>query len=109
MRVVIVGASGNIGTSLLEALQAEPEVESVLGLARRVPELALPKTEWARADVTTDDLTAFLRGADAVVHLAWTIQPSRHEEVMRRNNVEGSSRVFRAVADAGEGTLVYGS
>ena len=77
MRVVVVGASGNIGTSLLEALRAEPEVESVLGLARRIPELEFPRTEWARADVTTDDLIPFFRGADAVVHLAWAIQPSR--------------------------------
>lgn len=33
MRVVVVGATGNVGTSLLEALAAEPEMETVLGLA----------------------------------------------------------------------------
>jgi UDP-glucose 4-epimerase len=109
MRVVVVGASGNIGTSLLEALKAEPAVDSVLGLARRLPVLEIAKTKWARADVRTDDLTAYFRGADAVVHLAWMIQPSRDEETMRRTNVAGSRRVFRAVADAGVRSLVYGS
>ena len=28
-----------------------PRSESVLGVARRMPELSLPKVEWARADV----------------------------------------------------------
>jgi UDP-glucose 4-epimerase len=109
VRVVVVGASGNIGTSLLEALQAEKQIESVLGLARRVPKLPFARTEWARADVRSDDLAPLFRGADAVVHLAWAIQPSRNEEAMRHTNVEGSRRVFRAVADAGVRTLVYGS
>ena len=39
MRVVVVGASGNVGTSTLAALANDPEIESVLGIARRIPAL----------------------------------------------------------------------
>ena len=109
MRVVVVGASGNVGTSLLARLAGDPEVESVLGLARRRPELEMPKTDWAQADVASSDLVPHFRGADAVVHLAWLIQPSRDRGRLRRVNVEGSSRVFRAVADAGVPALAYAS
>ena len=109
MRVVVVGATGNTGTSLLGELAREPAVDSVLGVARRLPELEVPKTEWAAADVETDDLVPLLRGADAVVHLAWSIQPSRDLEALRRGNVLGSERVFRAVAEAGVPALVYAS
>src|SRR3712207_3030232 len=77
MRVVVVGATGNIGTSVLRSLENEERVESVLGLARRLPGLRMPKVEWASADIVTDDLVPHLRGADAVVLLAWIIQPSR--------------------------------
>jgi nucleoside-diphosphate-sugar epimerase len=49
------------------------------------------------------------RGADAVVHLAWLIQPARDLELLHRVNVEGSKRVFRAVAEAGVPALVYAS
>jgi nucleoside-diphosphate-sugar epimerase len=108
MRVVVVGATGNIGTSLLAALAADDTVESVLGLARRTPELALRKVTWARTDVVTGDLGCF-RGADAVVHLAWSIQPSRDEQRLRTVNVGGSARVFRAAGLAGVPVLVYGS
>jgi hypothetical protein len=55
----------------------------VLGLARRVPGLQVPKTTWAAAAVSTTDLVPLFRGADAVVHLARLIQPSRHVETLR--------------------------
>ena len=109
MRVVVVGASGNVGTSLLRALAQEPQVESVLGLARRRPELRLPKTSWEVADVTSSELVPHFRGADAVVHLAWLIQPSRDLATLRATNVDGSRRVFEAVADAEVPALVYAS
>ena len=108
MRVVVVGATGNVGTSLLEALAGEPDV-SVLGLARRLPQLELPNIEWAAADVASSDLVPHFRGADCVVHLAWLIQPSRDPQKMRLANVHGSMRVFEAVGEAGIPALVYAS
>lgn len=109
MRVVVVGASGNAGTSLLRRLADEPAVDSVLGVARRLPELEFAKTEWAPADVAEDDLVPLFRGADAVVHLAWQIQPSHDLNQLWRVNVDGSTRVFRAVAEADVPALVYAS
>jgi UDP-glucose 4-epimerase len=109
MRVVVVGATGNVGTSLLEALANEARVESVLGLARRRPQLGLPKVEWAQADVSRSDLLGHFRGADCVVHLAWLIQPSRDLDRVWMTNVYGSTRVFEAVANAGVPALVYAS
>ncbi|HVE68124.1 MAG TPA: NAD-dependent epimerase/dehydratase family protein [Solirubrobacteraceae bacterium] len=109
MRVVVIGASGNVGTSLLGALAEDPQVHEVVGVARRAPDGDWPKTEWATADVRTTDLVPIFRGADAVVHLGWLIQPSRDRETTRGVNVDGSARVFRAVADAGVPSLVYAS
>jgi UDP-glucose 4-epimerase len=109
MRVVIVGATGNVGTSLLRALADEPQVEEVVAVARREPAMRWPKTRFVRADVVSDDLVSLFRGFDAVVHLAWLIQPSRDEEQLHSVNVEGSERVFRAVGEAGVGALVYAS
>jgi nucleoside-diphosphate-sugar epimerase len=64
---------------------------------------------WVEADVRHSDLAPILKGADAVVHLAWLIQPSRDETETRAVNVDGSRRVFQAVADAGVPALVYAS
>ena len=109
MRVVVVGATGNIGTSVLRSLENEEQVESILGIARRRPALRVQKTEWAEADIVTDDLVEHFRGADAVVLLAWLIQPSRDRNKLWMTNVEGSTRVIRAVKEAGARALLYAS
>ena len=109
MRVVVTGASGNVGTSVLEALGAEPQVREIVGIARRLPEVAMPKVEWVAADVVEDALEPIFDGADAVIHLAWAIQPSRDESVTERINVEGSRRVFEATAAAKVPALVHAS
>jgi UDP-glucose 4-epimerase len=110
MKVVVTGATGNVGTSVLGALGRDPQVTEIVGLARRVPEaLSLPKVRWERADVTETPLAPLFEGADAVVHLAWAIQPSHDEQAMERVNVFGSQRVFGAAAQAGVGALVHAS
>jgi UDP-glucose 4-epimerase len=109
MRVAVIGATGNVGTALLRALAAEDAVDSVLGIARRRPEGEAPKTTWAQADISRDELEPLLSGADCVVHLAWLIQPSRDETVTYATNVRGSARVFDAAARAGVPAIVYAS
>jgi UDP-glucose 4-epimerase len=109
MRIVVTGASGNVGTSLLQRLAHDEQVESIVGIARRRPQSTFAKTTWVTADVSRAQLRPHFEGADAVVHLAWLIQPSRDEAVLRATNVDGSRRVFRAAAEAGVQRLVYAS
>src|SRR3954454_19797793 len=111
MRVVVTGATGNVGTSLVRALGADERVTEIVGIARRRPELQYAKTTWEQLDVEADRarLPAVFAGADAVVHLAWLIQPSRDQRELRRVNVDGSHAVFEAAAQGGVGALVYPS
>jgi len=109
MRVVVLGASGNVGTSVLRSLAAEPAIDSVLGVARRIPARSFPKTTWRQADIARSPLRPLFQDADAVVHLAWLIQPGRDKQQLHEVNVEGSARVLRAVAAARVPTLVYAS
>src|SRR5215207_4486703 len=109
MRVVVVGATGNVGTSVLESLGRDDSVASILGLARRRATAAYAKTEFAAADIVRDDLVQHFDGADCVVHLAWLIQPSHDHGTLWATNVEGSARVFAAVAEAGVSSLVVAS
>ncbi len=113
MRVVVVGATGNVGSALVRALAGDPDVASVLGLARRTPDWEVEKTTWAGVDLrdqgAEEELTRHFADADAVVHLAWMIQPARDPVMTWRTNVLGTERVLRAVTAAGVGTLVYAS
>jgi UDP-glucose 4-epimerase len=109
VRVVVFGATGNVGTSVVQALVARPEVDEVIGVARRKPRHAFAKTRFVAADITTDELVPLLHGADAAVHLAWLIQPNRDQYLVQLVNKLGSLRVFDAVAQAGVPALVYAS
>ncbi|TMR98738.1 NAD-dependent epimerase/dehydratase family protein [Nonomuraea basaltis] len=109
MRVVVVGATGNVGTSVVRALAVDDTVSSIVGVARRLPGWRIDRTDWRQADVATDDLTRIFDGADAVVHLAWLFQPTRDPATTWRSNVLGSMRVFHAAAEAGVPALVHAS
>jgi UDP-glucose 4-epimerase len=109
MKVAIIGATGNVGSALIRALERDERVREIVGIARRVPDHVPPKVVWKAADVGKDDLASVLQGADVVVHLAWLIQPEHDPAVLEQVNVEGSRRVFEAAAAAGAGTLVYAS
>ena len=108
MRIAVVGATGNTGTALLEELHSRPEVSSVLGIARRLPELdATPYAyaDWKTADIqfadSVQNLAEHFADVDAVIHLAWLIQPNSKRELLRRVNVEGTRHVLQAAATAG--------
>ncbi|UNO43193.1 NAD-dependent epimerase/dehydratase family protein [Streptomyces sp. MST-110588] len=112
-RVVVVGATGNVGTSVVQALAEDPDVASVLGIARRVPDWTPPKAEWASADIGQESGRATLggrfAGADAVINLAWLFQPTHNPAVTWSTNVLGGIAVFRAAAEAEVPALIHAS
>ena len=106
MRIVITGATGNIGTALLRRLLADGEHELV-GLARRPPvrgkraeESTAERVRWTSVDLTRGDcrpaLDRALTDADAVVHLAWGFQPSHDQRYLEELGVGGTRRVLEA-------------
>lgn len=111
-KIVVTGASGNIGSATLRELTAEGG-DDVLALARRRPsgvrETALASVQWQSADVSTDDLAPLFAGAEAVVHLAWKFQPTHRQDVTWATNAVGTRRVLEAAAQAKVSTIVCAS
>jgi nucleoside-diphosphate-sugar epimerase len=112
VRIVITGASGNIGTALVERLSAGGH--ELVGIARRPPEPG-PKlaslVEWHSADLAEPESTRVLaravQHADAVVHLAWGFQPSHRLDLLEALAIGGTRRVLDAVAGVGVPHLVH--
>ena len=109
MKVVVVGASGNVGSSLLDRLSSESVVREVVAVSRRLPAGRFPKTTWVKSDISADDISEHLRGADALVHLAWLIQPSRDIAYCRMTNVDGTRRLLDAAAQTEVPAVIYAS
>ena len=117
MRVVVVGASGNVGTALLRRFADDGTVTSVVGVARRVPRSTPPApydvATWVACDLADggaiETLTDAFAGADAVVQLAWAIQPSHDRRRLHEVNVAGTRRVLDAARRAGVPHVVVAS
>ena len=114
MKIVVIGATGNVGTAVLEALRERGSTaDAVHAVARRTPDLAPPydHAHWHDIDITDPEsifrLGTVLDGADVVVQLAWAIQPNHERQALRDTNVAGSRRVIDAVGRAGVPHLVY--
>jgi nucleoside-diphosphate-sugar epimerase len=112
LTVAVTGPTGEIGVSAVTALEREPAVETIIGMARRPFDPAScgwQKTTYQQGDIldreAVDDLVA---QADVVVHLAFIIMGSRDESA--RINLEGTRNVFEAtVAAERPRRLVYTS
>ncbi|QFZ21725.1 NAD-dependent epimerase/dehydratase family protein [Saccharothrix syringae] len=115
MKVVITGATGNVGTGVLRALAADREGHEVVGVCRRPPDHVPPYdgAAWVPCDLgdtsAPEVLAGAFAGADAVVHLAWMFQPLRRGEQVHRTNYTGTLAVLEAAKRAGVPHVVQAS
>jgi UDP-glucose 4-epimerase len=110
--VAVTGPTGDIGISAVHALEQHPDVQRVVGMARRPFDPVAhgwTKTEYRQGDILDrDSVDTLVADADVVVHLAFIIMGSREESA--RVNLAGTRNVFEAaVANARPRRLVYTS
>jgi UDP-glucose 4-epimerase len=104
MRYVITGGSGYIGSRLVDLLSRREETERIVICDLAPPAMYRPKTEFERVDVRDRDSvrTVLQRAdADALIHLAFILNPSHDEHLMYDVDVNGTHNVLEAAAAAG--------
>jgi uncharacterized protein YbjT (DUF2867 family) len=108
LRILIIGASGLIGSSAAARLSSEGH--RVVGAGRRAAEVGLPAISWARIDVAraTDprDWKPLLEGIDAVLNCAGTLQdaPGESTEGVHATGIEA---LMQACSEAGVRRFVH--
>ena len=116
--VLITGGAGYIGSLLTGVLLSEgcrvTVVDKLLfGGESLLGYFHLPTFRLVTADVVSEDLTPYLEGVDAVVHLAAIVGFPACQAVGRavawRYNVEATRRVFDAAEARGVGRFVLAS
>ncbi|MFN2616947.1 MAG: NAD-dependent epimerase/dehydratase family protein [Thermoleophilaceae bacterium] len=111
LTVAVTGPTGDLGISIVDALERSRRVRRVVGMARRPfdpGERSWRKTEYRQGDVSDDaSVRDLVKGADVVVHLAFAILSAG--DATRELNVEGSRRVFEQAAKAGAERICYAS
>ena len=111
LTVAVTGPTGEIGQAVVAALERSRDVGRVLGMARRPFDPAArgwKKVSYRQGDVLDRDaVAALVKGADAVLHLAFIIMGKAEES--RTVNLDGSRNVFDATVAARAKRLVYAS
>ena len=112
LTVAVTGPTGTFGLALMRLLQKDPQVDRVIGIARRPFDPAprgWTKMEYRRGDVRdADALRTAFDGADVVVHLAFVILGGGREKT-RSINIDGTLNAFRMAAAVGAKRFVYAS
>src|SRR3989440_6077482 len=113
MRCVVTGGSGYIGPRLVDRLVERDDTEKVVIADVRPPRSFRPKVEFQQLDVRDGDRTRELlerERPDAVVHLAFILNPMHDEDTMYEIDVGGTHNVLEAASAAGtEHVLVTSS
>ncbi|HET9876987.1 MAG TPA: NAD-dependent epimerase/dehydratase family protein [Mycobacterium sp.] len=112
LTVAVTGPTGEIGIAAVTALEHEPVVEKIVGMARRPFDASAAgwtKTMYRQGDILDREaVDALVADADVVVHLAFIIMGSREESA--RINLQGTRNIFEAtVAARRTRRLVYTS
>ena len=102
LTVAVTGPTGEIGLPAVDALEREPEVERIIGMARRPFDPASygwVKTEYRQGDILDRAaVEKLVEEADVVVHLAYLIMGSRAASHLV--NLDGTRNVFESTVAA---------
>ncbi|MCB0971703.1 MAG: NAD-dependent epimerase/dehydratase family protein, partial [Acidimicrobiales bacterium] len=120
-RVLITGLSTFWGGRLAQALEADPDVEVIIGLDTREPRVRLERTEYVRSDENYSILSRIVKatGVDTIAHTFLVVDSTTaSSRTMHEVNVIGTMNLFAAASAAGStvrtvavksSALVYGS
>lgn len=118
MKVAITGAAGYFGRKIIERLDKNDEIEKILGISRRRFNHKFKKMDYYRMDVRDTNLKNLFKkyGIDAVIHLAFVLNPIHNEDEMHDINVNGFKNVLNAAKHVNakkfivtSSTMVYGA
>src|SRR5919198_2190819 len=104
MRCLITGGTGYIGTRLVQHLSRRPDVARIVIADVRPPRRHVPKTEYERLDVRDRAATRSLverARPDALVHLAFVLNPIHDQRSISEVDVAGCMNVLEAASIAG--------
>src|SRR6059058_5567307 len=120
-RVLITGLSSFWGGRLAQAIEHDPDVETIVGLDTQEPRIQLERTEFVRADQSYSILSRIVRATqvDTILHTFLVVDSTRMSgRALHETNVIGTMNLLAAAAAPDtsvrhivvkSSTLVYGS
>ncbi|MFI8569169.1 NAD-dependent epimerase/dehydratase family protein [Rhodococcus sp. NPDC078407] len=109
LRIAVTGATSDFAAAILPRLFDDPEVDSVIGIARRPARVTDPKFTSLRSDIRSPDLEETFEGCDVVLHLAFVVEELKDKTETHDINLRGSRNVIDSAYRAGVTRVVIAS
>jgi len=100
-RVLVTGLGTFWGGRVAQTLEADPEVEVIVGLDTTEPTVELERTEYVRVDANYSILARIVRAAqiDTIIHTFLVVDPTQMSaRAMHEINVIGTMNLFAAAS-----------
>ena len=107
-RVLVTGATGGLGRTLVPALVAEGHAVRATGRNRTIGD-ALTGVDFIAADLAEEDLSPLVRDVEIVFHLAARSSPWGSDALFEAVNVVATRRLLDAARAAGCRRFVFAS
>ncbi|HEY9792283.1 MAG TPA: NAD-dependent epimerase/dehydratase family protein [Candidatus Obscuribacterales bacterium] len=109
MKVLVTGASGFFGCSLVPALKAASHEAITFGRRQGIPRFAHLNIEHRRGDISdSSSLTKAFDGIDVVIHMAGLVSYRKTDYLkLYQSNVVGTANVMQAALSAGVGRVIH--
>lgn len=105
--IAVTGIAGYLGSSLLKLFDDDDQVERIVGIDIKEPQQSTSKLAFFRQDINEPFAEILAdQAVDALIHLAFIVDPIHNTEQMHRVNVGGAANCLRACADAGVGNIL---
>ncbi|MBY4128677.1 NAD-dependent epimerase/dehydratase family protein [Rhodococcus fascians] len=109
LRIAVTGATSDFAAAILPRLFDDPEVDAVIGIARRPARITHPKFTSLRSDIRSPDLEETFVGCDVVLHLAFVVEELKDKAETHDINLRGSRNVIDSAYRAGVKRVVVAS
>ncbi|MFX0140584.1 MAG: NAD-dependent epimerase/dehydratase family protein [Candidatus Hodarchaeota archaeon] len=109
MKVAITGISSFLASEILPLLDNDDSISEILGLDIAERDYNSSKVIFKKRDVRDPQLEKDLKGYDAILHLAFIVNPLKNKKEMYSINIDGSKNVFNCAIKAGVKKIVHAS
>jgi nucleoside-diphosphate-sugar epimerase len=100
--IVITGSSGYFARILLPLLEADSDIDRIVGIDRQpLPEsLFFLKFKYHQLDIQDTDLTELIHNADVLIHLGFVLMRRHEDKEIDNINIRGSQAIFQAAGSS---------
>jgi UDP-glucose 4-epimerase len=107
--VAITGINSYFASTVLPKLEADPEIDKIIGIDVSPWEGGFDKVDFYKEDIRSTRLIDILKGVDVLYHLAFIVGEIRDKNKTNDININGSKNVFTACAQNKVNKVIYTS